>query len=65
MQAYRSQDNYARRNNSEKNVKEEGEIGQRTNNSLNRVTQSVNINGGEGNKMEGILLKRKSLAKES
>ena len=65
MQAYRSQDNYARRNNAEKNAKEEGEIGQRTNNSLNRVTQSVNINGGEGNKMEGILQKRKSLAKES
>jgi hypothetical protein len=65
MQAYRSQDNYARRNNAEKNVKEEGEIGQRTNNSLNRVTQSVNTNGGEGNKMEGILQKRKSLAKES
>jgi len=64
MQAYRSQDNYARRNNAEKNAKEEGEIGQRTNNSLNRVTQSVNINGGD-NKMEGILQKRKSLAKES
>lgn len=65
MQAYRSQDNYARRNDAEKNAKEEGEIVQRTNNSLNRVTQSVNTNGGEGNKMEGILQKRKSLAKES